>query len=167
MAHHHWGEMWHGKFPYLSLVASHSWLIWKFFFPTRGFATRWGKIHTTFLLSGGMRQNWHRAQLRKRCAGVCGRSLCQFALLNQLKPNVIDMDFSLSNWLLRPAKQLLPNTISLSIGIQWQIEQKNKNVLVSFPEFFVMTKASVVNFELSSVWPRLWDLGQFLLKRNS
>ena len=49
----------------------------------------------------------------------------------------------------------------------WQIEQKNKNVLVAFPEFFVMTKASVVNFELSSVWPKLWDLGQILLKRNS
>ena len=111
------------------------------------------------------KQNWHCALLWKRCAGVCGRSLCQFALLNQLKPNVIDMDFSLSNWLLRPPKQLLPSTISLSI--QWQIEQKNKNVLVSFPEFFVMTKASVVNFEMSSVWPGLWDLGQILLKRNS
>ena len=61
MAHHHWGEMWHGKFPYLSLVASHSWLIWKFVFPTRGFATRWGKIHTTLLLSGGMRHNFHSA----------------------------------------------------------------------------------------------------------
>ena len=111
------------------------------------------------------KQNWHCALLWKRFAGVCGRSLCQFALLNQLKPNVIDMDFSLSNWLLRPPKQLLPSTISLSI--QWQIEQKNKYVLVSFPEFFVTTKASVVNFELSSVWPRLWDLGQILLKRNS
>jgi hypothetical protein len=41
--------------------ASLSWLIGEFS-PTRGFATGWGKIHTTFLLSGGMRQtieNWN------------------------------------------------------------------------------------------------------------
>ena len=73
MAHHHWGEMWHGKFPYLSLVASHSWLIWKFVFPTRGFATRWGKIHTTFLLSGGMRHNrcWTKRWNSRRTWNIC------------------------------------------------------------------------------------------------
>ena len=49
--------MWHGKFPYLSLVAPPLVTHREIFFPTRGFATRWGKIHTTFLLSGGMRHN--------------------------------------------------------------------------------------------------------------
>ena len=34
-AHHHWGEMWHVKFLYLSLIG-------KLFFSTRGFATQWG-----------------------------------------------------------------------------------------------------------------------------
>ena len=54
--------MWHGKFPYLSLVAPPLVTHREIFFPTRGFATRWGKIHTTFLLSGGMRHNLHSGQ---------------------------------------------------------------------------------------------------------
>ena len=56
-AHHHWGEIWHVKNPYLSLVASHSWIIEKSFFHTHGFATQWGKIHTTLLLRAAVSWN--------------------------------------------------------------------------------------------------------------
>ena len=45
-----------GKIPYLSFVASHSWLMGNLFFTTCGFATTWWKIQSLFLLGEGLGQ---------------------------------------------------------------------------------------------------------------